>query len=173
MAHRRVGSRSFARPAPRSMIWIGMALTTQTLAGGSKDLMGSLSASALLLRPFTVVRTRINFLFESDATGTSERTHGAVGLIVVKDQASAAGVASVPGPITDTDGEWMMYQPLLTAFVFRSAVGANSPFGDQYVVDSKAQRKVGNNEDLIQVAELTVAAGAFLTSEGRMLIKLH
>ncbi len=175
MAFRRsnVVRRPFVRPAPRSMIWLNAGFSSTTIAASSVNLLTSLSASALLLRPFTIVRSRLQLAYMSDQSSANERPQGVYGRIVVKDQAVAIGVTAVPDPVTDTDAEWLVYQGVFAALQQGSEIGFTSPTYAQYVVDSKAQRKVGPNEDVIGVFAQRNAFGAFFGIEGRFLIKLH
>ena len=133
------------RPAPRSMIWIGSHLGETATAATIKTLMASLSVAVLALRPFTVVRTRLDILIRSDQAAVSEQVRGAFGMIVVSDQAVAAGAASIPGPASETNGDWFVYEPWNNRFEFLSSVGFAQPSGTNLVVDSKAMRKVGDN----------------------------
>ncbi len=175
MAFRRsvVSRRPFVRPPPRSMIWFGSGLNSTTIAASTVNLVGSLNAAAKLLRPFTIVRTRLLIAYSSDQVAGSERPQGVYGRVVVKDQASAIGVTALPDPVVDTDAEWYVYQGVFNQVLLSSAVGFSAPTYTQYVVDSKAQRKVGPNEDSVEMFTQRNAFGSILAIEGRMLIKLH
>ena len=71
--------------------------------------MPVLNAAALALRPFTVVRTRANLIIRSDQQAASELFEVAYGETVVSEQASAAGVVSVPTPVTEDASDWHVY----------------------------------------------------------------
>ena len=163
----------FVRPAPRTSLWIGAGLGNTTLVGSSKQLIGSLNAAALLLRPFTVVRTRLDVRFESDQAAASEKPTGALGFIVLNDNATAIGPTAVGGPVTEPNADWFAYQGLLTHFQFLSSVGFQGDASAFFVVNSKAMRKVGPDQDIAIVTELRSASGAVIAMEGRMLVKLH
>ena len=158
----------------RQFTWIGVALGPLTIPVVSAVLMGSLNAGALALWPFTVVRSRWQVLWASDALVT-EDPFGAVGQIVISEEVSAAGVASIPDPISNSDGDWQVYQPLIhLSKLVGVAADYSSPAGTQYTVDSKAMRKVGPNKDLvIVVANANAADGADIHVVGRTLVKLH
>ena len=164
----------FVRPPARSMIWLNAGIALSTVTAGNAVLLSVMNAAALALRPFMVVRNRMMIWIQSDQTGTTEFVQGAFGQIVVKQQASAAGVASVPSPLAETDAEWIVYQPFMNLFEFVSGVGVfeNGGSGSSYTIDSKAMRKVGINEDLVTVAENRLT-GYDIAIEGRTLIKLH
>ena len=114
MARRR---HNFVRSAPRTKMWIGAGIGPgAALAGSTTTLFASLSAAALLLRPFTVLRTRIELLFESDQQSASERPSGLFGQIVVSDSAAAAGAASIPSPLANPEADWFVYLGMTTSF---------------------------------------------------------
>ena len=137
--------------------------------------MGTFSAAALLLRPFTIVRTHLYFNVLSDQVSAVEVARGALGLAVVSDQAIAAGIGSVPGPVTDGDASsWFLWEAWISNFISSTNVGLNSEAGTFQRVDSKAMRKVGPNEDLALVYENSDGAhGVNVVTMGRMLLKLH
>ena len=169
--HARVVTRG--RPAPCTKIWIGAGLVSTTVVAGTPLLFGVLSAAVLLMRPFTLLRTRVVIGYESDQVAASERPVGVIGGIVVKEQATTAGVASLPTPLTEPDAEWFFYQSLMQSFLFRDSTGATPRSSRQYEIDSKSMRKVGQNEDIAFVVENRPAVGAVVFLEGRMLIQLH
>ncbi len=156
----------------RESIWIGVSSST-TLPASAKVLISLLNATALATRPFTIVRTRLWLHVETDQSAASETVRGAFGVIVVSDQAVAAGAASVPGPVTNTDADFLVYQPFVNIFTLGDATGFVEPTGTSVMIDSKAMRKVGANEDVAYMMENAVAFGAILTLQGRYLIKLH
>ena len=171
MARRRSVAR-FVRPPARSSVWIGLS-TNVTIVGGSAQLIGVFNAGALALRPFTIVRSRgIAHLF-SDQAAVSESPRLFWGGMVVSDQASAAGVGSIPDPGTNTDAPWFIHEAASVNFTFLSSVGVDANGGSQYLFDSKSMRKVGQNEDLALVTSELSGFGAFFRVMGRMLVKLH
>ena len=157
----------------RRNLWLSASVNGTAMPASSDTLVSSLNAGALALRPFTIIRTHLVVLYLSDQIVASETAVGAYGLIVVTDSAVAAGVASVPAPGSDTDGDWFVWQGLMDDFQFSSGIGTQSDGGHQYIVDSKAMRKVGPDDDVAMVASQQVALGALLIIRGRMLIKLH
>jgi len=128
----------------------------------------------LALRPFTIIRSHLQFMFTTDQLAQTETPFGGIGQVVVTDQAQAIGVTAVPDPVTEPDADWFVYQPWMVDFHFATASGFNSSAGSQYTVDSKAMRKVGNNQTFITVgANSNTGDGAIVTGFGRQLIKLH
>ena len=176
MARPRTARRGFVRPPKKTVIWIGAGVGLTTLAGSTKQLVSSLSAGALLLRPFTIMRTRMILCFSSDQDIATETPHGAFGRIVVTDTAAGIGVTAVPdpSPVTgDPDADWFVHQPLCDKVNSQNAGFFGVAAFVQFVVDSKAMRKVGERDDIVSMTKMDTAQGALLVSSGRMLIQLH
>ncbi len=134
--------------------------------------MGSLNAAALAMRPFTIVRQHYELYVISDQAAAIEQQMGAFGVAVVSDQASAIGVTAVPTPITDLGSDlWVTHQIFMGD---ASTITDRSIPGARYSVDSKAMRRVNNDQDVVIVAELdTQGQGFILFAGGRFLVKLH
>ena len=103
--------------------------------------------------PATLLRVR--------GTGSVQMVPGAandvklvgLGLIIVSDQAAAAGAASCPSPLDDPEDDWLWHN----IWMLRSQTGtiaeASLTQVYQYAVDSKAMRKIRGNESLVFVAD--------------------
>ena len=157
----------------RVPVWIGGRIAGSAAAGNSSTLLSTLNAAALALRPFTIIRTHIVLDITSDQLAAGETVVGAYGEIVVKETAATAGIASVPTPITEIGAGFHVYQGLIHDFLFGDVTGFQARASTQYLIDSKAMRKVSINEDLAAVIQLGSAPGALVTVEGRILVKLH
>jgi len=136
-----------------------------------------LNAASLAIRPFTIVRTRLAISFLSDQVASSEFTQAVLGMQVVTEAAATAGIASIPTPITEVNADFFVYKPMFSQILFATGVGFQESVGDaaMYVVDSKAMRKVGIDDDVAQTLEVRQGAtlGVDIAIEGRFLIKLH
>jgi len=160
------------RGAPRRQtVWFSSADETSftVVAAGAVDLQSSLNAAALALRPFTITRVRGILSVRSDQIAADEDVFGAAGLAVVSDQAVAAGVASVPSPITEESSD------LWFAFEF-AAEGATTLIGNPTTTrtfESKAMRKVEDGMDIVAVFENGGSFGMEYLLKYRMLVKLH
>ncbi len=136
-------------PARRSTAWTGSITLTavQALA----------AASVVLDQVFvptvaeqTITRVRGLLSVQSDQLAAGEDAFGAFGMAVVEEPAATAGVASLPHPMDDSSSEaWFVWQPFSTTFVFGSAVGFDAQGGNQYVIDSKAMRKINNEQRVV------------------------
>ena len=160
----------------RETMWIGIAEASNTIATSSTaTLSSSLNAAALALRPFTVVRTRGVLLTHSDQAAATEQQFLGFAMAVVSDQAVAIGVSAIPTPITDRGSDlFFLYEEQLEHLEILSAVGFMSNAGRFKEFDSKAMRKVNDDQDVVIVKETSsISNGLINVSGGRMLIKLH
>jgi len=162
----------FVASRRRTTQWFGIDLSATIVADASTQI-GSLNAAALLARPFTVMRTRLWYHVESDQTAASEVATGALGMIVANDQAVAAGSGSIPDPVASSDAPFFVWEPFTNSFILGDATGFVEPGGTDIVVDSKAMRKVGANEDVSVIIEETNGVGINVFLTGRMLVALH
>ncbi len=167
-------SRSGGHGAKRQTRWLGFAPLIDT-ASDSSVLISSADAAILSLRPFTIIRTIIEIEHGSDQSVATEAQLSAVGLAVVSDISAAAGIASLPKPVTDIGSDlWFAHQSMVNLFTFKSGVGFESPSSSRYTINSKAMRRVNNDQDIVFVFENSiVGGGATISTLGRMLIKLH
>ncbi len=161
----------FVRLPPRTKMWIGVSAPPVVVLASSNTIIAQLSASALLLRPFTILRTRFDCLFSSDQTGASETPFGQFGFGVFTDTASGSAVR-MPDPATNPEASWYVHQSVIHEFTFISGVGTQSN-GTLYTIDSKAMRKVGPDDDAVMIHAQVAAVGATISALGRTLIQLH
>jgi len=166
-----VGSRG-----PRRLTaWVGVAPATtgQVAAGGT--ITNSANATLLALRPFTIVRTYLEVLIFSDQEIADESQVGAVAGAIVSDQVSAIGVTAVPTPVTDVGSDlFFFHQWMFNRFQFVTGTGFDGSTGTRYSIDSKAMRKVNDDQDIVFVVEFSGVGGGFsVITAGRFLIKLH
>ena len=77
-----------------------------------------------------------------------------MGLIVVTDQAAAAGGVALPSPLDDANAGWMWhsFQPFLASGV---TLDAGSEDYRVVEIDTKAMRKLGVNQQLAFIAEVS------------------
>ena len=166
--------RGFARGARRETQWLAIQPATATV-DNSSVLVSTLNAAALALRPFTIVRMHMEVYYFSDQVIATESFVGAVGQCVVSESAAAAGVVSIPTPITELDSDlWMLHRFLIGGFTFADATGFASVDGYRTSIDSKAMRKVNNDEQLALVVQGdSLGDGVTIIMAGRLLLKLH
>ncbi len=160
----------------RKTFWLGGVITNTVLASANTAvLITQLNAAALALRPFTIVRTRGYWGMFSDQTAADEDQHVHVGGIVVTEQASAVGVSAVPTPVTQDFADWFLFDGAAQRFEQQSAVGIQpNMLPHRYTLDSKAMRKVSENEDIVFVIQNgALGEGSTVVMYTKLLIKLH
>jgi len=160
----------------RESLWIGLTETNSTLASANASLLiNSLSAGGIDLLPFTIVRTRGILAFRSDQTGASESFHAGFGVCVVSQQAAAIGITAVPTPMFDLGSDlFFVHQLMAGRFEFVSGTGFDPQAMNMVQYDSKAMRKVNDDEDVVLTLETSsLSSGINIYHAGRMLIKLH
>ena len=180
MARRNVVVRSALRQGQRrKSLWlISTSRTAVTALGGATSVLDQ-SFSELSIAPigpFTIVRVRGELYIQSDQTAVAERPFGALGMSVVSEQARAAGVASVPTPVTDQASDlFFLWIPWQAAAVVDSAAVAIQPMY-RFEFDSKGMRKVAafGNAIVVTIENSALAGiGAQYIIQFRILVKLH
>ena len=139
------------------------------------------ASSAVLLETFTpivggetVIRTHGLFAIRSDQSAASENMIGAFGIAVVTAQAVSVGITAIPHPSADAAwGGWFVHQFFSDSFKLSTAVGFEAIGIRHYPIDSKAMRKVDEDERLVVVIENTAGFGLIVTNSERFLSKVH
>ncbi len=174
MAHRR-SNRVFTRPPAKTKVWIGASIANTVVAASTFVKLTTLTAAALALRPFTILRTRQVIWYASDQAAASEFGQGIYARIIVTESAATAGVGSIPSPIDEPEAAFYVYEGLMQNFLFGDGTGFTEVVGrgSHTIVDSKSMRKVGIDDDVVGVFHNRSATGAEIAIEGRQLIQLH
>jgi len=156
----------------REMSWLEIEPTRSTLSN-AVAISHTMTAAELAKRPFTVVRTHLFVSMSSDQNSANEDQVAGIGLCVVSSQAVATGVAAVPTPITDLSSDlWFVHQLMMSDYTFQSATGTNPRAGLPFEIDSKAMRKVNDDQEIIVCTEVSsLGDGASMLIGGRLLIK--
>ena len=131
----------------RNYAWGGFSIPTTVVPVETKVILGSFILSTQFDE--TVVRTRGQISTISDQIATLEIATAAIGMIVVSEDAFAAGIGSVPGPVSDIgNDEWLLWQGLNSYFDLIAG-------GDAViqVLDSKAKRIVREGNRVAVVVE--------------------
>jgi len=151
--------------------WAQIAPVRTVLASGASVLTNFLTAADLAARPFTIIRVHLEISARSDQVAATENWMVGAGMCVISDQALAIGVTAIPTPITDLGSDlWFVHGILSGQFSFLSAVGAVSSEVSKDL-DSKAMRKVNDDQDFALVVEAAAFNGLDVMTAGRMLIK--
>ncbi len=164
-------ARRVASGPKRQTAWVGPAdQGFVNVAAGAKVIVASFAPSDAAFAKPTIVRTRGDVACSVTGSSTTEVV-GAYGLCVVTDRAFAAGVGSLPGPWSDPgyDG-WFVWRSFGIQVVGATADGFIQAQINQEV-DSKAMRKVTDDETIVLVAE-SQAITYDISMPLRMLFKL-
>ena len=178
MANRIPRSR-FPRSVKRATTWVQAAVMAETSIGAAstKVLLQRLTAASIAIigAPTTVVRTRGLVSVRTDQISAVEDQIGALGICVVSDQAAAAGIASIPGPMSNPEWDgWFTYAMFANSFEVGSGVGFDPKFANVLRIDSRAMRKVSTNESIVGVYEAGAnSLGSEVLVNQRLLLKLH
>ena len=130
----------------QNMTWAGLfPVSPQLVPAGNKLLLGSFVISGDFDE--TITRSRGSVTWVSDQVASTESPTGALGLIVVSEDAFAIGITAIPDPVFDVDNDgWLMWVPLTT--YQRSAEITPNP----KEFDSKGQRIVRDGSRVVLVA---------------------
>ena len=140
----------------------------------------ALAASSVVLTqiftPFdggeTVVRTRGLFGWQTDTINATEDQMGAVGIGIVSEQAASLGVTAVPHPDFDAGwGGWLWHSYFASSFKQATAASFIGDSFNRIVIDSKAMRKVGDNERLVFVCQNSSTTGMVFYDSFRLYSK--
>ena len=154
---------------------------TEWFAGPGQVAASSFAASTSIIHGGTVitsfgeetlVRTRGIFCaYLKTATAVGDGFFGAVGIGKATASATAAGVASVPTPLTEVGWDGWLYHRF---FSVHSGLAADGSGHERFEVDSKAMRKLQEAEAFyiaIEVLEIGTAT-MDVFCDTRMLVKL-
>ena len=171
----RVFRRSFpARGPRRQTTWVGPAdQAFLAVATTGKTLIASFTPATTVpsLPKPTLIRTRGVVSIAPQSFAADVIAVGAYGVCVVSQESFIAGAASIPGPFNQSgwDG-WVVWGSF--SYLFESIDGTGALLGaEHHIVDSKAMRKMGDEDVLVFMAESQ--SGAFKISMPlRLLFKL-
>jgi len=129
--------------------WAGLIFGATSISGTPNPIVGFSDTEDV-----TVVRVRGNVFIQATPNAIADDDVIGLGLIVVTDQAFAAGGASVPGPIANMDAEWMWHQFVPLKAAGTALAGNDIGTNVRVEVDTKAQRILKVNQTLAFVLEL-------------------
>ena len=158
------------------MIWVSFQMVASiTVAANALNLGLSSNDAFRALAPFTIVRTRGILTIESDQVLAAESPQGIFGVIVVKQTAVDIGATAIPDSFNDGGEDFHVYQPFRIPTMRQTT---NNLFtersGQDWIIDSKAMRKVDDGGDIAFMCRNSSAAfGLVYSVTGRQLIKLH
>ncbi len=158
-------SRSFRGSSGRKSTnygWVGVNDIGNSIGtGATKVLLGGITLS----NP-SIDETWLRFVgmigVESDQIIATEAQIGAFGMIVVSNNAFAAGAVSIPGPVADAgDDGWFVSVPFANTFQFITGSGFNPSGQTQRYFDFKSKRKVQEGEQIALMVESIAGSQGF------------
>ena len=161
MAQRSVGRSRFPSRRPSLKDWAGLGLdsTFNALAAASSVIVGNFTG----LSDVTILRIRGLLSIGSDQTAAGGEVHGALGVAIVSEEAFTIGITAVPLPITnDSSDLWMLWQPFSHGIQRLTSVGFAEPRLSNWVVDSKAMRKMSNDQRAVVVLQNSAATAGLI-----------
>ncbi len=154
----------------RQVAWDLMNFGQETLTIDGSLLYGGFVAT---VEGLTIIRLRGEVVIDALLGTAGDSAEIAIGMIVVSDEAFAAGAASIPSPITDADDDWMFHQWCSVGSRLVGAAGQGSSY--RFQVDNKSMRKLPVGKTVVCVAEMASEVGvvsADLSLNLRALLKL-
>ncbi len=159
------------RSTPSNKSWAGLNIAEINVPGNSSVLFASLTLSNPQIDE-TQLRALGTFAITSDQTATSELQLGAIGCIVVSDQALSVGVTAVPHPITDIDDDgWFVHMPIAQSFILGDGTGFT--FSTPWSFDSKAKRVINDGQSIALVVQNSSATGFQMSGVIRFLTMIR
>ncbi len=142
--------------------WIGSADQLYiNLASGASGIQQSFDPGASGLDKPTIVRVRGLFSVKLQTYAADLDVAGALGMCIVSNEAFTAGAASIPRPHDDSNWDgWFVWQAFSFRYEFNDATGSQFPASWDVQVDSKAMRKVTENETVVVMVENLAGAMA-------------
>ncbi len=175
MANRTNRPRFLRQVSRRQTEWGIFAGSTavQGIGTSAKVVLASFSSTDLAgLIPGTIVRTRGVVHVSAQSSASSAVLMGAFGFALVNDVAEALGITALPGPFTNQNFDWFYWQPFASRQLVGTNIGFDSLAGKDFIIDSKAMRKLGNGDSLIMMVENASGANAIdVAFSARLLVK--
>ena len=154
------GFRSVQQAPKRQYIWSNVLIFSAGTGIGTAKSTGALGALGVATSGATLVRTRGQLMFHMDTGAAFDAITVAVGLGIFSSDAFAAGAASLPGPITDVDYDWIYHRVALLESFSATESDASIQQNLQIELDSKAMRKMKPSQTMGFVFEGSIVAGA-------------
>ena len=164
--------RTFSRGPRRATDWSASAFGGIVVVANGTAVL--LETFAPIVGGETVIRTRGNFSIASDQDIATELQIGAFGICVVTQQAAGIGITAIPHPVADAAwGGWLYHRYFAFQFDFGTGVGFISDMAHQIEIDSKAMRKVDEDDRLVTLVENNGSRGFQIVNHERFLSKVH
>ena len=156
-------ARTFVRAPRRQNLWSNILTDFATAALASGKTGGGLGGGGTGLavaESITLVRTRGQLMVHFDPTTANDVVRVGFGLGIFSNDAFGIGITAVPGPLTDAGWDWVYHKLFMMGPVFSATETDNSINQNvMFEIDSKAMRKMKDNQTLGWVGEMQVVSG--------------
>ena len=155
---RRFAGRGRSLPAPKRQIandGVDASSAVSVAMGAVAQVKFSVGSFEVVEPALTLVRTRGSLIIAITTSGSANNIiNAAFGIIVVSNEAQAAGIASLPGPLSEIENDWVVYVPIC----MHADLVATNPNDLGAVArldfDSRGMRKMKLGETLAFVLEV-------------------
>ena len=146
----------------RDVLWIDTLVAMEHTGITTSKSLGSTSTTVApsTLGRATVIRIRGSWWALLDPAAAQDIAEYGIGLLKASTEAVVAGVASIPGPLSQPDADWLWMH--VTQLASGDATAQNGADGNQFArgeIDTKAMRRFGTNDVLLFVAEAISRGG--------------
>ena len=156
-ARRGFGRRPMARKIPNYEWAVLASPVLVAVPAASKVLLGSFINTSG--NDLVIERVRGEFTVNSDQTAASEEVMGALGFMIVSEDAFAVGITAISSPVSDPTNSWFVWHPFTLFSETSTGQQVNNPAGRPIVVDSKSKRVFEGNTRVVVVAENFATVG--------------
>ena len=118
------------------------------------------SGGVTINAPGTIVRIRGHVSVQMDVGAADDSIACAVGIIVVNDDALAIGATAIPSPSDDLDADWIWHGWFALRAMQTSNEGLAGGAAASREIDSKAMRRVKQNDNLAVMFDNNVLTGS-------------
>ena len=152
-------------PQKRQVAWTagpgGSGITSITASGSS--IVGS-GLESTDLDELTLTRTRgiLDIFMDGPGVTDGDGYFGAFGIGIVTEPAFAIGITAVPTPITEISWNGWLWHTFFSVHDGDVSLAPNDGVRQRFMIDGKAQRKLGQDEVLMGVIEVVEIGAATL-----------
>ncbi len=170
-------ARAFVRRAgpQRQFVWSEIVISAFSIALGTAKVAGT-GLGVSTGGGITLMRTRGRASVHFDPTSAGDVVQYGIGLGVFTSDAFAAGSASLPGPLTDIDYDWIWHTVGMMGPSFTATEDGTNILHNLWIeLDSKAMRKLKPNQTVGFMLEGSIKNGGGtldLSVAARQLFKL-
>ena len=160
----------------RATEWIAAQGTISDVAESTARVRLQFTQAQLVdLVPFTITRTIATWFVAFDADFITNQTFfAALGGMVVREPARAAGIASLPSPLAEmSDDGWFLHNVQMGFLEETLTSNAALVTGLTHLIDNRAQRKVEDGDAIVFTEETLSGDGIQTGLALRILCKLH